>query len=186
MLKKCFCHVGFLALLLITVGAAHSDERYRLKPGDVLDVTVWKEPDLTREVLIAPDGFLTFPLAGTVQASGLNVSELEEKLRTELSTFITEPQVTASIRSTNGSRVFVIGKVNRPGMYLLDGPMDVMQALSLAGGTTPFADLDDVRILRREPGNEQTALPFRYNQVAKGSRLNQNVLLQSGDTVVVR
>ena len=171
-------------MVVSLAGTAHAEDRYQLKPGDLLDVTVWKEPELTREVLIAPDGFLTFPLAGTVRASGLNVSELEEELRSKLSTFITEPQVTASIRATNGSRVFIIGKVNRPGMYMLDGPMDVMQALSLAGGTTPFADLDDIRILRRE--SEQVALPFRYNQVAKGSKLNQNVLLRSGDTVVVR
>jgi len=182
------CHCLLLTCLLGLVSGAladiPADGRYVLKPGDIVAITVWKEPDLTREVMVAPDGYIAFPLAGTLQVEGLDVTELETSIRDRLSDYISEPEVNVAIKQVNGSRVYVIGKVNRPGMFLLDGEMDVMQALTLAGGTTPFADVDDIRILRRN-GSGQEAHAFRYNDVARGRALEQNILLQSGDTVVV-
>lgn len=162
-----------------TVGAG-----YRLQPGDVLQVVVWKETDLQSEVLIRPDGGISFALAGDLQAAGRTTEEVRGDLETRVRKLIPDAVVTVQVKAVTGNRVFVIGKVNRPGDFALIRPIDVMQALSLAGGTTPFADTNAIRVLHRD-GSRQTAVHFHYSDVAKGRHLEQNILLQSGDTVVV-
>jgi polysaccharide export outer membrane protein len=157
---------------------------YKLRPGDILQVSVWKETDLQGEVLIRPDGGMSFALAGELQAAGRTVSELTSMLETRIRKFIPDAVVTVAVKAAGGNRVYVIGKVNRPGDFPLTGPIDVMQALSLAGGATPFADTNEIRILRRD-GEHETSIHFRYNDIARGRRLDQNILLQNGDTVVV-
>lgn len=157
---------------------------YLLQPGDILQVAVWKEIDLTSEVLIRPDGGISFPLAGDMQAAGRTVAELTITLEKRVRKFEPDAVITVMIKAAAGNRVYVIGKVTRPGDFPLNRPTDVMQALSLAGGATPFADTDGIRILRRN-GDGQTAISFHYGDVARGRRLDQNILLQSGDTVVV-
>jgi polysaccharide biosynthesis/export protein len=157
---------------------------YLLQPGDVLNVSVWKETDLTSEVLIRPDGGMSFALAGDLHAAGHTVGELTVMLEKRIRKFEPDAVVTVSIKLASGNRVYVIGKVNHPGDFPLNRPTDVMQALSLAGGATPFADTNAIRILRRD-GDHQTAIAFRYGDVEHGRRLQQNILLQSGDTVVV-
>jgi polysaccharide export outer membrane protein len=157
---------------------------YKLQPGDLLQVVVWKETDLQSDVLVRPDGGISFPLAGDMPAAGLTTDELRERLQERVRRLIPEAVVTVSVKAPNGNRVFVIGKVNRPGDFPLLRPTDVMQALSLAGGATPFASTDRIRVLHRD-GTHQTSIRFRYSQVVKGRNLDQNVLLQSGDTVVV-
>ncbi len=159
-------------------------DAYRLQPGDVLLVSVWKEPDLTSETLIRPDGALSFPLAGEFAAADRTVDEVRAELQQRLREYVPEAVVTLTPRSLAGNRIFVIGKVARPGDFPLNRPIDVMQALALAGGTTAFADLSDIRILRRENGR-QRVLEFRYGDVERGRRLEQNVLLQGGDTLIV-
>ena len=159
-------------------------ESYQLRPGDVLQVSVWKETDLQSEVLIRPDGGMSFALAGELQAAGHTVAELTSMLETRIRKFIPDAVVTVSVKAATGNRVYVVGKVNRPGDFPLAGPIDVMQVLSLAGGTTPFADTNGIRILRRS-GDHQTAINFHYSDIAHGRRLDQNILLQNGDTVVV-
>ena len=182
-----FCH-AFVTLVLVT-HAAHAAAPvtpmgYRLQPGDVLQVVVWKETDLQSEVLIRPDGGISFPLAGDLQAAGLTTDELRKALEERVRKLIPDAVVTVSVKAPNGNQIFVIGKVNKPGDYPLLRPTDVMQALSLAGGTTPFASNNRIRVLHRE-GSRQTSIRFRYGDVAKGRHLEQNVLLQSGDTVIV-
>lgn len=157
---------------------------YKLQPGDVLTVVVWKETDLQSEVLIRPDGGISFALAGDMQAAGRTTDELRSELQTRVRKLVPDAVVTVLVKAPNGNRVFVIGKVNHPGDFALNRPIDVMQALSLAGGTTPFADTDSIRVLHRD-GPRQTSVRFRYGEVVKGRNLSQNVLLQSGDTVVV-
>jgi polysaccharide export outer membrane protein len=157
---------------------------YRLQPGDVLQVVVWKETDLQSEVLIRPDGGISFALAGDLQAAGRTTDEVRADLETRVRKLIPDAVVTVQVKAVTGNRVFVIGKVNRPGDFALIRPIDVMQALSLAGGTTPFADTNAIRVLHRD-GIRQTASHFHYSDVAKGRHLEQNILLQSGDTVVV-
>src|ERR1700730_171672 len=176
-------------IFLSLCGAARAEDSivglgYRLQPGDVLQVVVWKETDLQSEVLIRPDGGISFPLAGDRRAAGRPPAELRTELETRVRKLIPDAVVTVSVKAPNGNRVFVIGKVNRPGDCPLLRPTDVMQALSLAGGATPFANTNKIRVLHRD-GTHQTSIRFRYSDVARGRNLDQNVLLESGDTVIV-
>ncbi len=157
---------------------------YKLQPGDLLQVAVWKETDLQSEVLVRPDGGISFPLCGELQASGHSVAELTSMLEVRVRKFIPDAVVSVAVKAATGNRVYVIGKVARPGDFPLSRPIDVMQAISLAGGATPYADSDGIRILRRD-GERQSSIGFRYSDVERGRKLEQNILLQSGDTVVV-
>ncbi len=180
---------GFL-LLCLTVGAsalgadAVVADGYRLQPGDLLQVVVWKETDLQSDVLIRPDGGISFALAGDLQAAGLTTDQLRAQLESRVQKLIPDAVVTVSVKAPNGNRVFVIGKVNHPGDFPLLRPVDVLQAISMAGGLTPFASSNRIRVLHRD-GSRQVSYRFRYNDVAKGRHLEQNVLLNSGDTVIV-
>lgn len=157
---------------------------YKIQPGDTLVVSVWKETDLQSDVVVRPDGGFSFPLAGDIAAAGHTVDEVRIQLNDRLSKFITDPVVTVAVKQIAGNHVFVVGKVNKPGEFVLAAPTDVMQAISLAGGATPFASLNDIRIIRRDDG-QQHAIPFRYHDVESGRALDQNIVLHSGDTVVV-
>jgi polysaccharide export outer membrane protein len=178
-----------LTLCVISVAGTQAADTsvlsgYKLQPGDVLQVVVWKETDLQSEVLIRPDGGISFALAGDVQAAGRTTDELRAELESRVRKLVPDAVVTVQVKAASGNRVFVIGKVNRPGDFALIRPIDVMQALSLAGGATPFADTNGIRVLHRD-GSRQTAIRFRYSDVARGRHLEQNIVLQSGDTVVV-
>jgi polysaccharide export outer membrane protein len=157
---------------------------YRLQPGDLITVSVWKETDLTTEVLVRPDGGFSFPLAGEVDAIGKTVDEVRSLLADRLKRFIPNPVVTVAIKTIGGNRIFVVGKVMHAGDFAFSSPLDVMQAIAVAGGTTPYAAINDIVILRRQNGQQQ-ALHFHYSDVARGRELAQNIQLQSGDTVVV-
>lgn len=159
-------------------------DSYIVQPGDTLLVTVWKETDLQGDVLVRPDGGMSFPLAGNVEASGHTVEQIRAILASRLAKYIPDPVVTVAVKAASGSQIFVVGKVNHPGNFPLARPLDVMQALSLAGGATPFADVNDIRVLRRE-GEQQHVFRFRYDDVRRGRGLAQNIVLRSGDTVVV-
>ncbi len=163
---------------------ARDKNNYRLQPGDALQITVWKETDLTSEVVIRPDGGISFALAGELQAAGHTVAELTVMLEKRIRKYEPDAVVTVAVKAAAGNRVYVIGKVAKPGDFPLSGPIDVMQALSLAGGATPFANTNAIRILRRV-GDRQSSIAFRYSDVEHGRRLEQNILLRSGDTVVV-
>lgn len=158
---------------------------YRLQPGDVVSISVWKEKDLETDALVRPDGGLSFPLVGDVDAAGHTLRQVRDILTQRLKPYIPDPVVTVAIKEIGGDHVYVLGRVNRPGEYPFAQPIDVMQALSLAGGTTPFASLNHIVILHRDSQGEQHALRFHYADVAHGRDLSQNVLLHSGDTVVV-
>jgi polysaccharide export outer membrane protein len=167
-----------------TTAAAIALPSYRLQPGDVITVSVWKETDLQQEILIRPDGGFTFPLAGEIDGVGKTVDDIRSVLVERLKRYVPSPVVTVAIKTIGGNRIFVVGKVNRAGDFPFSRPVDVMQALALAGGPTPFAAINDIVILRRQNGQQQ-ALHFHYSDVARGRDLSQNVQLQSGDTVVV-
>jgi polysaccharide export outer membrane protein len=185
-----FRHYPVLVCLLGTLWflaspAAHAAEPpYLIQPGDVLVVSVWKETDLQSEVLVRPDGGLSLPLAGEFEAAGHSIEELRGAIAQKLDKYVPNAVVTVAVKAIGGNRVYVIGKVNRPGEFMFTKAIDVMQALSLAGGATSFAALNDIQILRRENGKQQ-AIAFRYGEVESGRRLEQNILLRSGDTVVV-
>ena len=180
-----------LALVLasgvpLSAGAAPpADATYTVKPGDTLMVSVWKEPDLQGPVLVRPDGQFSFPLAGQLDARNKTVQELQQELTAKLKKYISDPVVTVSIQEIKGNKVYVIGQVQKPGDFVVNPRVDVMQALSMAGGTTPFAALGDIMILRRSDSGQQQALPFKYTDVVRGRNLDQNIMLQAGDVVVV-
>lgn len=176
--------VAFGARADEAAGAPASRPPYRLQPGDVVVVSVWKEEDLQHEVLVRPDGALTFPLAGEINVDGHTLEELRVALVDRLKRYVPDPVVTVSVKAIGGNRVYVLGKVARPGEFAFSSPIDVMQALALAGGATSFAAINDIVILRRDNGIPR-ALPFRYGDVERGKNLQQNFVLQSGDTVVV-
>ncbi len=157
---------------------------YQVQPGDVLTVTVWKETDLTGDLLVRPDFGLSFPLVGDLDARGKSVEQLRVEITERLKKYIPSPVVTVATKNLAGNHIYVVGKVQRPGEYPVVRSVDVMQALSLAGGATPFAALNDIIVLRRASAG-QLVLHFQYNDVARGRDLDQNVLLQPGDTVVV-
>ncbi len=169
----------------IAADAVPSRDPYRVSPGDVLQISVWKEEDLQRELLVNPDGHFAFPLAGDMLAEGKTVEEIRQELTEKLSRFIPEVVVTVAAVQLNGNKVYVIGQVNRPGEFVMNRATDVMQAISIAGGPTTFAGLDDIVILRRGEQGSQVAIPFRYGDVQKGQKLDQNIILRAGDTVVV-
>ena len=159
-------------------------DTYRIQPGDILEISVWKDEALLRTVLVRPDGGLSFPLVGDIQAAGMSVDELRLAVSEKLETYIPDPVVTVSIQQLNGNKIYVIGKVQRPGEFLANRYMDVVQALSVAGGMTPYAAANKIKILRRESG-KLSSIPFRYGDIEKGEDLEQNIILMSGDVVVV-
>ena len=159
-------------------------EQYAIQPGDVLEISVWKEEDLSRQVIVRPDGRINFPLAGEVVAAGKSVENLRQLLSERLQKYIPDPVLTVSVLQLSGNTVYVIGKVNRPGAFPIVRNVDVMQALSLAGGTSTYAALNNIKVLRRENG-EIRAIPFKYGEIEKGRNLEQNILLKPGDVVVV-
>jgi polysaccharide export outer membrane protein len=164
--------------------ASAQDATYTVKPGDLLHVSVWKEPELQSPVLVRPDGGFSFPLVGDIDARGKSVAELQVIVTQRLSKYISDPVVSVSVTEIHGNKVYVIGQVAKPGEFIVNPRVDVMQALSMAGGMTPFASLNNIIILRRS-GATQTALHFDYTDVAKGRKLDDNIQLQSGDVVVV-
>ena len=176
----------FLAGLLfsnISFGA-ESTSAYKLNEGDILEVSVWGEDSLKKEVKVLPDGSITFPLAGRVEVANSTTPEVEKLITEKLKTYLPDPQVTVVISSIDGNRVYVIGKVLKPGPVLLSAPMTVMQALSLAGGLDKFADSDDLKVLRTV-GSNQNVISINYDKLIEGKNLESNILLKTGDTILV-
>ncbi len=157
---------------------------YKIGPEDILEVSVWKEPDLQRQVVVRPDGGISFPLVGNVQAVGKSPVELEQAIKAKLDEYIPNAVVTVSVIEIRGLRIYVAGKVSRPGQYVVGRYIDVLQAITLAGGLTPFADESGIQIIRRSGDTEQI-FRFNYAKVKRGRDLNQNIILQADDTVVV-
>jgi polysaccharide export outer membrane protein len=157
---------------------------YRVGAEDVLDISVWREDALKKEALVRPDGGISYPLVGELDAAGKTVREIRNEITKRLEKFIPEPVVTVSVLKVGSQRVYVIGKVTKPGEFPLGRYVDVLQALSMAGGLTPFANSNDIRVMRRD-GERQLMLPFEYIRVVRGEKLEQNVQLRAGDVVVV-
>lgn len=160
-------------------------DAYRINPGDLLEISVWGEEDLQREVRVRPDGAFSFPLAGEILARGRTPTEVRQDLDSRLSRYVPDLVTTVTVTATDGNQIFVIGQVTMPGRFVMNPALDVVQALSLAGGMTPFADVKNIVILRRQ-GTRQTAMNFDYTEVSTGRSLDQNIVLRSGDVVVVR
>ena len=164
--------------------SATDDPNYVIGPQDVLDISVWKEPELTHAVPVRPDGKISMPLLNDVQAAGRTPLQLAADITAGLKKFVTDPQVTVIVSTINSQRVFILGEVNRAGAYPLLPNMTVLQALSSAGGFTIYANLKKIYVLRVEEG-KQVKHPFNYKDVLAGKAADQNILVKAGDTIVV-
>jgi polysaccharide export outer membrane protein len=178
-----FCGVGFSTQSKAAEERA-ADTSYLIGPRDVLEIQVWREPDFSRQVLVRPDGKITFPLIGDVDASGLTTMELKQLITNKLEGYVDSPEVTVSVVQSHSKYFFIIGKINAPGTYDLTPGMTVLQALSVAGGFAQLAHKDTVRIIRRSDGKEEI-FNFDYDKVISGKKLEQNIILEPNDTIVV-
>jgi polysaccharide export outer membrane protein len=160
------------------------DSSYVIGPMDVLEIQVWKEPDFSRQLLVRPDGKITFPLIDDIQASGMTALDLKTLLTERLKGFLDNLEVTVIVVESHSKNFYIIGMVNRPGTYPLSPDMTVLQALSAAGGFGEWADKDSIRIIRRSGGKEKI-IPFDYDKVISGKKLEQNILLEPNDTIIV-
>ena len=163
---------------------ASNDTEYKIGEQDVLRIDVWKEPDISRQVPVRPDGKITLPLLNDVQAAGLTPMQLSVSISEGLKKFLTAPQVTVTVTDINSRRVYVTGEVSHAGSFALLPNMTVLQALTSAGGFTQFAKLKNIYILRTVNG-KQVTYPFNYKEVVRGHNQEQNILLESGDLIVV-
>lgn len=161
-----------------------TDPGYVIGPEDALDISVWKDETLKAATLVRPDGGISFPLAGDFIVAGKTVAQVREELVRRLEKYIPEPVVTVSVVRVSSLRIYVLGRVNKPGDFQVGRNIDVLQALSIAGGMTPFAKEDDIRIIRKVKG-ESISIPFEYSRIRKGGDLSQNITLHSGDVLLV-
>lgn len=157
---------------------------YIIDPGDVLNISVWKDEALTQVVTVLPDGKFAFPLIGEITAQGKTVAQLQTELTTKIERFVPEPEVTVAVQQTGSMMIYVIGKVNGPGRFTINSDVDVLQGLAMAGGFNPFAKRDKVKIFRRT-GEHNEIFEFDYDAVSKGDHLEQNIKLHKGDVIVV-
>lgn len=164
--------------------AAETTGIYRLHQGDTVHVSVWREEQLRRDVVVLPDGSITFPLAGRIEVAGLSTPEAEQRIAAKLKAYIPEPVVTVVIAGTAGNSAYILGKVVRPGALVINGPLTVLQAISMVGGFDRFADESGIKVIRTKQ-NGQDVLPVRYKDIITGKDMTTNIQLQAGDTIVV-
>jgi polysaccharide biosynthesis/export protein len=158
---------------------------YVIGPDDLLAVNVWKEDEISRQVPVRPDGRVSLPLIGDVQAAGLTPLELQQSIRTRLAAYLVNPTVAVMVQEARSHRFNVVGEVEHPGSFVLGQPLTVLDALALAGGFRDFAKTGAIYVLRLNADRSHQRIPFNYKQVINGRNLQQNIHLQSGDTVVV-
>lgn len=184
------CSTPIILLLMGFWASFHSLEvlaepAYRLNPGDRLEITVWQEENLHTKTVVLPDGTVSFPLVGQFTAAGKTLVEVVSDLKTHLSTYLPAPEVNVRLVSAQGNKVYVTGEVVHPGAFIMARPTDVLQALSMAGGLTPYARKHKILVLRRESSGYFTKIKFDYGDVEDGDALDTNILLKGGDTIVV-
>jgi len=199
-MKRKFLIVGLLICLLITATnlwaadktsgteAKWSEwvalEGYTIGAGDVLAISVWNNEALTQQVTVLPDGKIHFPLIGEIVAGGKTISLLKKELEVKISQFVPEPNLSVMVQQLNSMLIYVIGKVNNPGRFVMNAEVDVLQALAMAGGLNPFAKRNDIKVFRKIE-NKTKIFAFEYDDVTEGKNLNQNIQLKRGDVVVV-
>ena len=179
--------------------AAHADEHkpgsgqmpvakqedYTIGAGDVLDIMVWKNEELTKKLQVRPDGKISLPLVGEISVEGKKVKELSDQLQETFSRFVTGPTIYVSVMQVNSMNVYVIGRVNAPGVKPIMGKINVLQGLAMASGLTPFAEGNHIKIFRTETDGKTSIIDFDYDDVSRGRNLQQNIILKRGDVIVV-
>jgi len=157
---------------------------YSVAPGDVLRISVWKEPELSAEVFVRLDGMITVPLAGDVKAAGKTTDQIATEVRTRLRAFLEVPQVTVTVSQAVSARFYVLGEVTTSGAFPLTGRITILQALALAGGFREFAKRDRIVVIREGRG-ERRAILFNFRDLEAGINLEQNIAVEAGDTLIV-
>ncbi|HMJ85240.1 MAG TPA: polysaccharide biosynthesis/export family protein [Vicinamibacterales bacterium] len=157
---------------------------FTIGADDVLSIVFWRDKELTAEVTVRPDGKISLPLLNDVQASGLTPSQLKDRIVDESKKYVEDPNVTVVVKQINSRKVFITGEVRKPGPYLLTGAMTVLQMISIAGGLADYAKPDKISVVRVENG-KPVSFRFNYKQVIEGKKLNQNIELKPGDTIIV-
>lgn len=184
-MKRYLSSAVFSALIIMFITNVYAIEQaYHIGPGDVIEISVWKDPDLSRTIVVPPDGIISFPLIDAINVTHLTVADLKKVVTEKLSEFVPDATVTVMLTEINSLKAYVIGKVNSPGEFPISLESNVMQILSQAGGLTPFASNGNIKILRQK-GGKIIKIPFDYGEVEKGKNLEQNIILQPGDVVVV-
>lgn len=179
--------------LLATVGlsstglaAEPNSAGYKLHAGDKILVGLYDDEKLPpAETVIAPDGTFSFPIIGEVQAGGKTAAQVRADVEKRLAKYVSEPVVTLVVTEVKGNVAYVVGQVNKPGQFVMNPTLNVLQAISVAGGANPYAKLDSIIVIRTAGNGSQQVLPFRYGLVSAGKSLEQNIELESGDVVVV-
>ena len=183
----CFCLLPACAPLQDVENYAGSPngEQYRIGAGDVLDISVWKDEAQTKVLVVLPDGAISLPLIGRVMAEGKTTARLKEEITQKVSRFVPDPVVTVIVQQANSMFIFVAGRVNHPGRFVINTNVNVLQALTMAGGLNPFAKRKKIRIIREEKDGETRIFIFNYDDVSAGKNIAQNIKLRRGDMVVV-
>jgi polysaccharide export outer membrane protein len=182
--KKMYTPPSSYAQIAAKEGASLFGPDYLIGPGDILEISVWKEEALTKAVVVLPDGKISFPLIGEVQAAGRTLADLKQEIVKKFVKYAPKEEVNLEVKQVNSMLVYVIGRVNQPGRFVLNTNVDVLQALSIAGGLNPFAKRNEIKIFRKE-GGKTSILDFRYDDVTDGKKLYQNITLKRGDVIVV-
>ena len=174
----------FVITALLTISATAHAEPFIVGPGDVLEISVWRDENLSRQLVITPDNILSFPLIGDVDVSRMSVAEIRSVITKRLSEYVPDASVAVIVKEINSLRVYVIGQVKKPGVFPITQETRVMQVLAMAGGLTPFAAERDIHILRYK-GSTTQKIGFDYKAVLKGNNLEQDIVLKRGDVIIV-
>jgi polysaccharide export outer membrane protein len=179
--------ISIFTLVFLCVEAAAAADKvdiYKLHQGDKVMISVWREDTLQREVVVLPDGSITFPLIGRVDVAGLSTPEVEQNITAKLKKYFPDPIVTVVISGIEGNRAYVMGKVMHPGSLTINGPITVLQAISIVGGFDKFADESSIKVIRAKPDGQEI-LPVDYKAIISGKNVSTNIQLKAGDTLVV-
>lgn len=180
--SKVFCLTVLSFFLMAQTAEA---KPFVILPGDVLQISVWKEEGMDREVVVLPDGTVTFPLIGTIVVQDMTPSVLQNEIQFQLETMIPDAAVTVAVKSPLGHRASVLGQVQKPGDIVLSSETNVMQAISQAGGFTPYADEDDIVVVRTKDDGTKQSIPYPYDDLVDGDAPDQDFELEPGDVVIV-
>lgn len=159
---------------------------YVIGPDDLLSIVIWRDQQLSGDVLVRPDGKISLPLIDEIQAAGLTPRQLRDRIVTEARRFVSEPIATVTVRQVNSRKVYITGLVAKPGQYPLAAGMTVLQLIATAGGLLDYAKANDIRVVRTDEAGQRAILRFDYEQATKDKSPTQHVELKPGDTVVVR
>ena len=191
LLQKNQTLILFFILLILSVmtcaataGAAQNDFKYRIGLGDIIEVQVWKEPELSKTQPVRIDGRISLPLLGDIDAVGRSTSELSSYLETQFSKVVSEPAVSVMLKASKSWRYYIVGEISKPGEFNIDYPITILQAIARSGGFKEWAKKSKISIIRRDAGKDRKII-FDYDEFIKGDKLNQNILISPGDTIII-